>query len=411
MKPKNIAKYIFLTLLLCNALVVVSCNQQKAKTQPRSHKALVSAVTVHSGYIPVIYSYTGVISSPNETKIIPQVSGILLHNNFAEGSFVKQGDVLFELDSKEYEMRLQESMAKKEAANAVYLQSKKSTERANELLKQKFLSDAMAEEVVTKQKQALNNLKQAQANYEQAKLNLERCKIRAPISGTIGRKLLPDGSFISAGTSVLAVLTQLNNLNINFSFSSKDFIDIKEACALQDSDKKQAPLQVRIYSDVDRNIQALAMLDFTSPFIDQNTDTVNAQAILNNNNHKFIPGQFVRAELEGIKQFGIDIPEESLVQDVNDSYVYALREVKLNPTAPAQLLAIRVPVQVIKQLENRHWLLKADANYDASKNATLYDGDKVLTKGLFMVEGAMAAIKGKLPGAPVVLTNLDGSEI
>ena len=369
-----------------------------------------SAVTVHSGYIPVIYSYSGVISSENETKIIPQVSGILLHNNIVEGSFVKQGDILFELDSKEYEMRLQEAMAKRALANAVYLQSKKSAERARKLLKQKFLSEAMAEEVTTKEEQAFNNLKQAQASYEEAKLNVDRCKIKAPISGTIGRKLLPQGSFISAGTSILAVLTQLNNLHINFSLSSKDFIDIKEAYNLQNVGKKQIPLEVRIYLNNDRNVEALSMLDFTSPSIDQNTGTVNAQAILKNNNAKFIPGQFVRAELEGIKQFGIAIPEESLVQDVNSSYVYALRQVKLNPTVPPKLLAIRVPVQVIKQLEDRKWLLKVTTHDGDNKNLALHDGDKILTKGLFMVEGAMAAIKGKLPGAPVVLTNLDGTE-
>lgn len=401
----NIIKLIVLIIGLLGSSFIAACTQQDKQPHAKApRKVMVSAVTVHSAKVPVTYSYAGLITSANETKIIPQISGILLHSNFQAGSFVTKDTSLFTIDSTEYAAQLQQAAAKKELAEIEYKQAIKSSNRAKILLKQQILSASMAETVFNKSAEALSNLKQAQASYETAKLNLERCNIKAPISGAMGRALMPDGSLVTAGSSVLAVLTQLDKLYFDFSPSSKDFLDIKRSLAQQGV--KNNNLYMKIYSNKAKNQFINAKLDFTSPSIDQATDTINARAILNNNGI-FIPGEFVRAKLEGVSEYGISIPEEALVQDGSGTYVYVISEQKLNPTAPSQLLAIRTNVEVLKQLENRNWLIKISP----TENEGLQDGDKILTKGLFMVEGAMAAIKGKMPGVPVVLTNLDGSEI
>lgn len=394
----RIIKFITLIIWFCSFSLVVCCSN-KHNQDFNEHKVFVSAITVHSTNVPVIYSYTGVISPANETKIVPQVSGILLNSTAKEGSYVKAGTSLFNIDAKEYEMRFQEALAKKDAAQSMYQQALKASKRAKQLQHQQILSNAMAETVFAKGDEALSNFKQAEINYQQANLNLEYCNIKAPISGTIGEQLMPDGSLVNAGSSILAILTQIDKLYFDFSLSSRDFIDIKHT--LSQNDIAKSSLYLKIYANNKKSEFTKANLDFTAPSINQTTGTINAKAVLQNNN-MFIPGEFVHAELEGVNEYGVAIPEESLVQDETGTYVYVIKEIKLSPKAPAQLLAVKTNVKILKQLENRNWLLENDNALDSAK---------ILTKGLFMVEGAMAKIKGKLPGVPVILTNLDDSEV
>lgn len=390
---KYISRVIFLICCLCSLVLFASCSKNEGQNMAAAHQVPVSAITVHSDYVPVAYKYAGLITSENATKIVPQVSGVLLSNNFVEGAPVKRGDILFTIDAKEYSMRVKEASAKVETAKALYLQAHQATERSAKLLAQKFLSEAMSQEIIAKEQEALNNLKQAQAAYEEAKLNLAHCTIRAPIEGTMGRKLIAEGSIVSAGSSVLGILTQLNNLAVDFAISDKDFIDIKNALKAKSSE-----LLVTIIGGNGQTSSASLKLPIS--VIDPDTGTVKAKALLNSKSN-FIPGQFVRLILKGVKEYGIAIEEGSLVQDLKDTYVYAIKPVKMMPKLPAQLLAIKVPVHVLRQLDDRRWLVEADS---------LHNGEKVLTNGLFTVEGAMAAIAGKLPGVPVKLVKLDGHQ-
>lgn len=371
----------------------------KKRLSPRKpHSISVRAIPIHKGYVSVPYTYSAIVSAINETEVIPQISGILLEHKFVEGSNVNKGDVLFNIDSQQYAITASQAKAKLQAAQAIYDNAKKSEDRARSLRSKDILSEAEIEQVISKGNQALANLNQAKAIYEEARLNLEHCSVRAPISGTISSQLIPDGTLLAARNSVLAKITQLDNLYVDFSFSEKDYQEIKQFT-------KVGNLKVKIYSRSGELYDMLGVVDFTSPTIDVDTGTVKARAIVSNKKHLLMPGQFVRVETQGVNEYGFIVPEKSLMQDIKSPYIYVVRSFPKGKNAASSSLAIRINVKVIRQLENRSWLISV-ANVNGKAN-DLRDGDMVLTEGHFMVESAAVNIQGKLPGVPV---NLLGSE-
>lgn len=403
MKVKQVKAFAaFLSVVLLS-----SCSHNGAYP----HKPVnVSVITVHKTNIPIIYDYIGVVEPVRATEVRAQVSGVLLRHNFQEGSLVKAGDSLFEIDPQQYEAAISEAQAKVSQAQAIYKEANFGSERAQKLLDNHVLSPSVAQQAFAKRSEAQAALTQAEAALAIAKLNLSYTRVSAPIGGIIGNRLISDGSLIAAGTNILTNITQLDPVYINFSFSNEDRAEINAILKnVSDKSKLSNKLETILYNPDGEPYPEIGRVDFTSPIIDQNTSTVSARAFVSNKVNKLVPGDFVRLKVTGLTEYGIAIPEESLMQDSIGSYVYVLRKFAINKKVPAMLLAERLDVKVAKQLSDRRWLLKLDNNPSGLNQ--LHDGDQILVKGHFMVQAAMSALAGKLPGVPVLITNLDGKSV
>lgn len=386
----------------------------------------VSAITVHKNEVPIVYEYAGRVAAFKETEVRARVGGILLHRNFVEGTRVNQGDLLFEIDPAPYEAEVARQAALVAQAQATYDQSERDVKRAGQLLQQQVQSKALYDQTVARRDANAATLQQMQAALRTAQLNLEYTKVTAPISGTTSREAVSEGSLIGVdpSSSLLTTITQSDPVYVNFSYTDVEAQKIRELMnAMNARGEKVDELKVRIHFGDGRDYNKLGTIDFTSSTLDALTGTLGVRAVVDNPDDVLVPGQFVRITVTGLKlDQAVVIPEAALLQDSTGTFVYVVDSEKNIE---------KRPVTVVRQLEDRSWLLAdsrvIDEKGSAGSNPVsdtaaapsapsdekyvgLNGGDVVITEGHFRIGAAL----GQLPPGmklKVAVTTLDGKNI
>lgn len=402
---------------------LAACGKEEPHMPPPSK---VSGKVIHATEIPINYEYAARVVAYRETEVRARVGGILLHRNFVEGSEVKQGDVLFEIDPDKYEAAVASARAQVAQAQANYDQAVRDADRAEELVKQKVQSTSQRDQAFAKRDADQATLMQAKAELRTAELNLEYTKVTAPISGLTSREAVSEGSLIGTdpSSSLLTTITQLDPTYVNFSFADGEYQQIRGL--MQEMQKRgekidNLKITVRLGEGVDYPQQGT--VDFTSPTIDKQTGTLGARAVIPNPDRRLVPGMFVRVTVTGIKMANaITIPESALMQTSNGQFVYVLKKPEgAGAGAPAnsapandnkapapganaqdagRLMAVEQrPVKAVRKMQNGDWLL-ADATVDGQDTAKsvegLKDGDEVVTEGqVYIEQGMMRVPPGK----------------
>ena len=408
---------------------LVACGKQEKHMPPPSQA---SGKVIHQAEVPLNYEYAARVVAYRETEVRARVGGILLHRNFVEGSEVKQGDILFEIDPDKYEAAVASARAQVAQAQANYDQSVRDADRAEELVKQKVQSTSLRDQAFAKRDADEATLMQAKAELRTAELNLEYTKVAAPISGLTSREAVSEGSLIGTDptSSLLTTITQLDPIYVNFSFADGEYDQIRH---LMDEMQKRGEkidnlkVTVRLGEGVDYPEQGT--VDFTSPTIDKQTGTLGARAVIANPDRRLVPGMFVRVTVTGIKLANaMTIPESALIQNSSGQFVYLLKKPeppKADPNAPkgaeaqapaatnggdagkgqsqkpaGRLMVVEQrPVKAVRKMQNGDWLIE-NAEFDAKdKNKIvqgLRDGDEVVTEGqVYIEQGLMRVPEGK----------------
>ncbi|WP_297327206.1 efflux RND transporter periplasmic adaptor subunit [uncultured Bartonella sp.] len=405
---------------------LVACGKQEQRMPPPS-KA--SGKIIHQAEVPLYYEYAARVVAYRETEVRARVGGILLHRNFVEGSEVKQGDILFEIDPDKYEAAVASARAQVAQAQANYDQSVRDADRAEELVKQKVQSTSLRDQAFAKRDADEATLMQTKAELRTAELNLEYTKVAAPISGLTSREAVSEGSLIGTDptSSLLTTITQLDPIYVNFSFADGEYEQIRH---LMDEMQKRGEkidnlkVTVRLGEGVDYPEQGT--VDFTSPTIDKQTGTLGARAVIANPNRRLVPGMFVRVTVTGIKMAdAITIPESALVQNSSGQFVYVLKkpeppkpgeqpqqpaaqpapaDAKADPSKPQQpagrlMVVVQRPVKAVRKMQNGDWLLENavfDSNDKTKVVSGLADGEEVVTAGqVYIEQGLMRIPQGK----------------
>ena len=408
---------------------LVACGKQEKPMPPPSQA---SGKVIHQAEVPLNYEYAARVVAYRETEVRARVGGILLHRNFVEGSEVKQGDILFEIDPDKYEAAVASARAQVAQAQANYDQSVRDADRAEELVKQKVQSTSLRDQAFAKRDADEATLMQSKAELRTAELNLEYTKVAAPISGLTSREAVSEGSLIGTDptSSLLTTITQLDPIYVNFSFADGEYDQIRH---LMDEMQKRGEkidnlkVTVRLGEGVDYPEQGT--VDFTSPTIDKQTGTLGARAVIANPDRRLVPGMFVRVTVTGIKLANaMTIPESALIQNSSGQFVYLLKKPeppKADPKAPkgaeaqapaatnggdagkgqpqkpaGRLMVVEQrPVKAVRKMQNGDWLIE-NAEFDAKdKNKIvqgLRDGDEVVTEGqVYIEQGLMRVPEGQ----------------
>lgn len=338
----------------------------------------VSAVEIKPREVGLTYEYAARVSAFREVQVRARVGGILLRRNFTEGSVVKAGDILFEIDPAPYQAELDRAKAQLAQAEAQYGQSVRDAQRAEQLVQQKVQSTATRDTAIATRDLNAALVDAARAQVRTAELNLSYTKVTAPIGGITSREQVPEGSLIGADTSssLLTSITQLNPVYINFSFSDSEAAEIRRLLNVQEA-KGGDPnkLKVKITFGDGQVYNHEGVIDFTSSSLDKETGTLGARAVVDNPDHRLIPGQFVRATVMGVTiDDAIVVPEAALMQGSQGQFVYVV-----DADGKAQMR----PVTVSRTVKDG-WLVASGLN----------PGDRVVTDGVMKVR----------PGSPVNVT-------
>lgn len=371
---------IFPRFLLLGAITVLlaACDkatppmQQHAKRPPPEVKVVVA----HASTVPFVRELVGRLASTRVAQVRARVAGIILQRAYTEGTFVKKGQVLFQIDPAPLEANLHASeaalaKAEADAYNARLIAKRNRALAAKGLVSSQDLDNALANERTT-----AAIVKQAQANVEKAQLDLGYATVSAPISGYAGRALVTEGALVGQGEATqLTTVEQIDPIYVNFSQSVNNLQQMQQMNARDAAtgqDKSTAKVEV-IFQDGTVYPQT-GTLDFSDMAVDPQTGSVSLRAIVPNAGRQLLPGMFVKLRVTmGQIDNAFVLPQATVLRDNVGAYVYVL-------DASGKVELRRVETHGMR---GNDWIV----------TGKLADGDKVISEGLQKVRpGAIAKV-------------------
>lgn len=316
------AAILFSVIALCALLIACSGGDSKpqkaqAATGPRAVSVAVSPVLKQD--VPVYLSGLGSVTAFNTANIKSRIDGQIMKVNFREGQNVHQGELLIEIDSRPYQVQLEQMQAQLFKDQASLRDAKLNLERYVSLIP----SGSIAQQQVDTQKALVDQLdgtvRNDQAQIDSAKLNISYCHITAPFNGRVGLRQVDPGNIVHASDSnPMLILTQLQPIAVIFTLPE----DLLPKVADQ---MKRHTLEVDAFSRDDQTKLATGKLLTIDNQIDPSTGTAKLKAVFTNEDHKLWPNQFVNADLllETRKNSTV-LPTAAVLRGPQGTYVYTV---------------------------------------------------------------------------------------
>ena len=298
------------------APLLAGCDEPKsAVAAAQALDPHVSVVTVNPQARAVVRELPGRIAPTRVAEVRPRVSGIIVRRTFSQGSEVKAGDPLYQIDPRPFEVEVQSNEAALAKAKAVLDQASQHARRIATLTSQKTAPEAENEKAIASQRQAEADVEGRQADVDRAKLNLDYATIRAPIGGVVGAALVTEGALVVQNeTASLATVQQLDPIYADFTQSVTELNRLRKAFESGDLDRI-APdaLKVRLVLD-DGSVYPIAgKLLFSEAKVDAHTGQVTLRGEFPNPKRELLPGMYVRVLIEqGIDTDAIAVPQQAI---------------------------------------------------------------------------------------------------
>lgn len=302
---KTIFSLFFITLFLS------SCEQKNDGNQKAQNPIEVGYINPKKEPINLEIELIGKVKAKELALVRPQVSGIIEKQLFKEGSFVKQGDILYKIDSATYKATLNQSLALLNSAKASLISAEAKSKRAEELLKFDGISKQEADEIKASYLQAKALVEQRAAELENAKIDLNRCEIKAPISGYIGISNVTVGALVNANQSEeLVNIRDTQTVFVDLSQSYNEILNLKSIGDLEDD------IEVSLKFDNDFLYPIKGKLEARELSVDESSQTVTLRAVFNNPNNLLLSGMMTKAILKSKKSIdGFLIPQQAVLRD------------------------------------------------------------------------------------------------
>lgn len=302
---KTIFLLFFITLFLS------SCEQKNDTNQKAQNPIEVGYINPKKEPINLEIELIGKVKAKELALVRPQVSGIIEKQLFKEGSFVKQGDILYKIDSATYKATLNQSLALLNSAKASLISAEAKSKRAEELLKFDGISKQEADEIKASYLQAKALVEQRAAELENAKIDLNRCEIKAPISGYIGISNVTVGALVNANQSEeLVNIRDTQTVFVDLSQSYNEILNLKSIGDLEDD------IEVSLKFDNGFEYPIKGKLEARELSVDESSQTVTLRAVFNNPNNLLLSGMMTKAILKSKKSIdGFLIPQQAVLRD------------------------------------------------------------------------------------------------
>lgn len=288
-----------------------SCEQKNDGNQKAQNPIEVGYINPKKEPINLEIELIGKVKAKELALVRPQVSGIIEKQLFKEGSFVKQGDILYKIDSATYKATLNQSLALLNSAKASLISAEAKSKRAEELLKFDGISKQEADEIKASYLQAKALVEQRAAELENAKIDLNRCDIKAPISGYIGISNVTVGALVNANQSEeLVNIRDTQTVFVDLSQSYNEILNLKSIGDLEDD------IEVSLKFDNGFEYPIKGKLEARELSVDESSQTVTLRAVFSNPNNLLLSGMMTKAILKSKKSIdGFLIPQQAVLRD------------------------------------------------------------------------------------------------
>lgn len=306
---------LFLTILL---VPLASCGKRNAAMgPPPGGIPEVSVVTIEPQKIALSTELPGRVSAFLTAEVRPQVGGIIKERLFTEGSDVKAGDTLYQIDPSTYQAAYDGAGAALAKAEANLEPIRLKAERYKELLDSEAVSKQDYDDASAAQKLAEAEIEAAKSAQEAARINLDYCKVTAPISGRIGRSSVTNGALVTASQAMaLATIQQLDPVYVDVTQSNAELLRLRKAHESGMLNRAGGQAQVKLLLDDGSQYPEAGTLKFSEAFVDPSTGSVTLRTVFPNPKLMLLPGMFARTVLEeGIKEQAILVPQRGVTRN------------------------------------------------------------------------------------------------
>ncbi len=315
---KGRARVIPIAGMLTGYLVLAGCGKQGAAVggAPAAPPE-VGVVVVQPQRVALTTEVAGRTSACLVAEVRPQVGGIIQKRLFTEGSDVKAGDVLYQIDPAVYQAAYKSAKAALAKAEANLLPARLRVERYKELVAIDAVSRQDYDDASAALKQTEAEVEAATAALETARISLAYTRITAPISGRISRSAVTVGALVSANQGgALATIQQLDPVYVDVTRSSTEMLRLQQALAegrLKRTGAREA--KVRLLLEDGTPYPLAGTLKFSEATVDQSTGSLTLRTVFPNPKHTLLPGMFVRALLEeGVNERAILVPQRGVTR-------------------------------------------------------------------------------------------------
>ncbi len=297
--------------------------------------AEVGVVTVTPKSIGLATDLPGRLEATRVAQVRARVAGILQKRLFREGSDVKAGQVLFQIDSAPYRAAYESARAVLARAEANLTQTSAQVKRFEPLIKANAISRQDYDNAIAAQKLAEADVQTGKAAVETAKINLGYATVTAPISGRIGRALVTEGALVGQGEATqLAVVQQIDPMYVNFTQSATDLLRLRKA--VESGEFKRVGgggASVRIALEDGSVYKLPGKLLFSDLSVDPSSGQIMLRAEIPNPNGLLLPGLYVRVQLEqAVAEAGIVVPQQAVQRGTSgDSVMVVAADGKVSP--------------------------------------------------------------------------------
>ena len=312
----------------------------------------VGGVTVPPGNIGLIDELPGRLEASRLAQVRARTAGILQKRLFTEGSDVKAGQPLFQIDNATYRAAVESAEASVAQAEASVAQASALVQRYRPLVELNAISKQDYDNAVASEKTAKANLAAARAGVTTARINLGYAEVTAPIAGRIGRALVTEGALVGQGEATqLAVVQQIDPMYVNFTQSASDTMRLRQA--MDSGQLKRAPggdaASVNIVLEDGTVYPSKGRLLFTDLTVDSTSGQVTLRAEVPNPQKRLLPGLFVRVRLEQAQAGdAVLLPQQAVTRSSQGDSVMVVgpdnhlapRPVKLGPAQGNQWLVL-----------------------------------------------------------------------
>jgi membrane fusion protein (multidrug efflux system) len=348
--------------VLAATLLAAACG--KAQQEQPAPAPEVGVITARSAAIPLTRDLVGRLSATRVSDVRARVPGILLKRLYKEGTEVREGQPLFQIDPAPLQTALAAALAAQAQAQATATNAHISAQRARELVPSGLVSRSDLDNAEALERSSAAAVQQAEANVEAARINLGYARVTAPISGRAGQQAVTEGALVGQGTAtLLTTVEQLDPIYVNFDQPAVEVDRLRRQQSSGDIslvEPHKAVVQLTLPDGTAYGRSGL--LDFTDVAVEPTTGAVALRGLIPNPDKQLLPGMYVNVRLTvGTLNRAFLIPQAALLRDAKGPYVLTVG----NDNKVAQK---RVTADTTS---DQNWIVPKGLN----------DGDRVIVSG------------------------------
>lgn len=319
---------------------VMGMIQKRALSMPKE----VVVDNPHMEKVNVSAESTGRVEAQYSIDVIARVSGFLLKKYFNEGDFVKKGQTLFQIDPREYQLSVNNSMATVNQYQALYTNAQQEWNRASALVKEDLISRSDVDQSLAARNQNKALLDAARQQLELSRVNLSYTTIKSPIDGRIGKVNITEGNYVTASSGSLVNVASVSPVYVTFSLKTDDFVKLLKA-----SDKFK-DVEVRVQFGDGAWYDKVGKINFVDNKIDKDSGSISMRATFDNSRGWLVPGAYMKVKLTAPKLVEyMTVPQSCTKGDaMSGYYVWAVKDNK----------AVRKNIKVSDDINN-NWIVES----------------------------------------------------